>query len=83
MGIHKAINKLVQSSAAYQMKQAMINADAAGLMPPLQIHDELCDTTDDGDPDGTLLKEIMENSIKLSVPNKVDLEIGPSWGEAK
>jgi len=26
---------------------------------------------------------IMENAVPLEVPNKCDIEIGPSWGEAK
>jgi len=25
----------------------------------------------------------MENAVKLGVPSKVDVEIGPSWGESK
>jgi len=25
----------------------------------------------------------MENAVPLEVPNKCDIEIGPSWGEAK
>jgi DNA polymerase I-like protein with 3'-5' exonuclease and polymerase domains len=28
------------------------------------------------------LKEIMETCVTLEVPSKVDLEMGPSWGEA-
>ena len=29
------------------------------------------------------IKEIMENTVELKVPLKVDAEIGPSWGEIK
>lgn len=82
-GLHKALNKLIQSSAAYQMKQAMVNAAEAGFYPPLQVHDELNDTAANGDDDGNVLKEIMENAITLSVPSRVKVSVGPNWGEAK
>ena len=28
-------------------------------------------------------KEVMENTVELKVPLKVDAEVGPSWGEIK
>jgi DNA polymerase I-like protein with 3'-5' exonuclease and polymerase domains len=53
-----------------------------GTMPLLQVHDELCFSVTSREH-GQRLKEIMENCVQLEVPSKVDLEIGPSWGEAK
>ena len=29
------------------------------------------------------IKDIMENAVDLEVPNKVDYESGPNWGEIK
>ena len=29
------------------------------------------------------ISQIMQNAIPLSIPNKCDVEVGPSWGEAK
>ena len=31
----------------------------------------------------TRIKEVMETTVELKVPLKVDAEIGPSWGEIK
>ena len=39
---YKALNRLIQGSAADQAKQAMIDCYKAGFIPLLQIHDELC-----------------------------------------
>lgn len=78
---NKALNRLIQGSAADQTKQAMVNADAAGLPLSLQVHDELC--MSGTRKDGVQLAEIMRNAIKLGVPMLVDLEVGRSWGEAE
>ena len=43
---YKALNRLIQGSAADQTKQAMINCYKAGFKPLLQIHDELCFSVD-------------------------------------
>ena len=80
---YKALNRLIQGSAADQTKQAMINCYKAGFKPLLQIHDELCFSLNN-ENDITQVKEIMENAIEtLKVPSKVDVAIGKSWGEAK
>jgi DNA polymerase I-like protein with 3'-5' exonuclease and polymerase domains len=80
---YKALNRLIQGSAADQTKQAMINCYKAGYEPLLQIHDELCfSINEENDIKG--VKEVMENAIEnLKVPFKVDVAIGKSWGEAK
>jgi len=80
---YKALNRLIQGSAADQTKQAMINCYKHGFKPILQIHDELCfSINDENDIKG--VKEVMENAIEnLKVPFKVDVALGKSWGEAK
>jgi DNA polymerase I-like protein with 3'-5' exonuclease and polymerase domains len=80
---YKALNRLIQGSAADQTKQAMIDCYKAGYKPLLQIHDELCFSIEKED-DIKGVKEIMENAIEdLRVPSKVDIALGRSWGEAK
>jgi len=80
---YKALNRLIQGSAADQTKEAMIQCYKAGYKPLLQIHDELCFSIDN-EKDINGVKEIMENAIdKLKVPSKVDIALGRSWGEAK
>jgi len=80
---YKALNRLIQGSAADQTKQAMIECYKAGYKPLLQIHDELCFSIDK-EEDIKKVKEIMENAIgHFKVPSKVDIALGRSWGEAK
>jgi DNA polymerase I-like protein with 3'-5' exonuclease and polymerase domains len=80
---YKALNRLIQGSAADQTKQAMIDCYKAGFKPLLQIHDELCFSIEK-ESDVENVKQIMENAIdSLKVPSKVDIALGKSWGEAK
>jgi DNA polymerase I-like protein with 3'-5' exonuclease and polymerase domains len=77
----KALNNLIQGSAADQTKLAMVLCDKENFKLQLQIHDELCYTT--YDESGPLeMAEIMTNCVKLVVPSKVDVEIGKSWGDS-
>jgi DNA polymerase I-like protein with 3'-5' exonuclease and polymerase domains len=77
---YKALNKLIQGSAADMTKKAMLDLYKEGILPHIQIHDEL-DISIDGNEDK--IKEIMENAVDLTVPNKVDCESGPNWGSIK
>jgi DNA polymerase I-like protein with 3'-5' exonuclease and polymerase domains len=80
---YKALNRLIQGSAADQTKQAMIECYKAGYKPLLQIHDELCFSINE-EKDINDVKQIMEGAIEhLKVPSKVDIALGRSWGEAK
>ncbi|MBB76563.1 MAG: hypothetical protein CMJ75_18820 [Planctomycetaceae bacterium] len=76
---HKALNRLIQGSSADQTKLAMVEADAAGIPIQLQVHDEIDLSVSDRKV-ATDLAEIMENCVQLTVPSKVDIEIGDSWG---
>ena len=78
---YKALNRLIQGSAADQAKQAMIECFKMGYTPLLQIHDELCFSVYD-EKDMKNIKNCMENAIEnLRVPFKVDIELGLNWGE--
>ena len=79
---YKALNKLIQGSAADQTKKAMLELFRAGILPMLQLHDEL-DVSITSKEEGEKVMEIMETCVQLSVPSVVDMDIGPSWGEAK
>jgi len=77
---YKALNKLIQGSAADMTKKAMINLHKEGITPHIQVHDELdISVSDNADK----IKEIMESAVELEVPNKVDYESGPNWGTIK
>lgn len=79
---HKALNAICQGSAADQTKQAIVNLDAEGLTPQIQVYDELGQTIWN-DKDAWRIKEIMETAIKFEIPHIADPEVGPSWGETK
>ena len=78
---YKALNRLIQASAADMTKQAMVNLYKEGHLPLVQIHDEIAMSVKDRDQALTFAK-IMESAVPLEVPNKCDVEVGPSWGEA-
>jgi len=80
--IYKALNKLIQGSAADQTKKAMIEVHKAGIIPHVQVHDELNVSIKDNAMRDQI-KSIMENCVKLEVPSKVDAKEGKSWGEIK
>ena len=77
---HKALNRLIQGSAADQTKMALVKAHDAGFRVQLQVHDELDLSVKDKE-EGLALAEIMRNAVPLLVPMRVDCEVGPSWGE--
>jgi DNA polymerase I-like protein with 3'-5' exonuclease and polymerase domains len=77
---YKALNKLIQGSAADMTKQAMVNLREAGIIPMIQVHDELNISFKD-EKQADEIKEIMEQAIPLKVPNKVDFEDGECWGD--
>ena len=78
---YKALNRLIQGSAADQTKKAMLELDKEGDLPHIQVHDEL-DFSVANNKDKDRIKEIMETCVKLEVPSKVDVECGTSWGDA-
>ena len=78
---YKALNRLIQGSAADMTKKAMVDLHQKGIIPHIQIHDELCFSTTDHE--SKLIKSIMEETIPLEVKNKVDYESGPNWGTIK
>lgn len=79
-GAYKALNALIQGSAADQTKQAMVLCHRAGLKMLATVHDELCFSVS-SEAEIKQAIEIMEHAVELAVPMVVDAEIGPSWGE--
>ena len=90
-GERMAINYPVQSGLAEIIKKAMIeiSQQLARLSKHarmiLQIHDELLFEVpkDDIKKVAKFVKDIMENTVKLSVPVVVDIKYGKNWGEMK
>jgi DNA polymerase I-like protein with 3'-5' exonuclease and polymerase domains len=77
---YKALNKLIQGSAADMTKKAMLDLYNEGIIPHIQIHDEL-DISVIDDNQAKKIVEIMESAVTLAIPNKVDYESGETWGD--
>ena len=84
-----ALNTLIQGSAADMIKVAMIaihkefknHFKTAKIV--MQVHDELVVEVSEKESDKamTIMKEIMEHSVKTNVPITVDIHKGLSWGD--
>ena len=79
---YKALNRLIQGSAADMTKKAMIELLKQGSTPHKQVHDEL-DISVADEAEAAKIKSVMESAVDLEVPNKVDYESGPNWGNVK
>jgi len=80
---YRAMNRLIQGSAADMIKKAMVDCYHTGYVPCLTVHDELdfCDLQ--GIKQVTEIKEIMLACVKLLVPLKLDVEMGSNWGDCE
>ena len=77
---YKALNKLIQGSAADMTKQSMLALYQEGIIPHIQVHDELDISVESPEQAEKIIK-IMEAAVELRVPNKVDFEEGTNWGD--
>ena len=90
-GERMALNTPIQGTAADILKKAMVEIFAEFKKRDLkskmliQVHDELVFNVyeDELDTVKEIVRDIMENTFKLSVPLKVDIEVGNDWYEAK
>ena len=78
---YKALNRLIQGSAADQTKQAIVSCFDEGHVPILQIHDELCFNISKKE-DVSKIKSVMESCVELKVPSEVDVALGQNFGQA-
>ena len=79
---YKALNKLIQGSAADMTKKSMVALYENGIIPHIQIHDEV-DISVESPEKAEEIISIMESAVELKVPNKVDYEQGDNWGDIK
>ena len=90
-GERMALNTPIQGTAADILKKAMVeifdefNKRHLKSKMLIQVHDELVFNVLNSELEEVkkIVKDKMENTIKLSVPLKVDIEIGNNWYEAK
>jgi len=78
--VYKALNRLIQASAADQTKYAMRDCMDNGHWPMLTVHDELCFSIE-SDDQVSEIKDLMEHCAPgLKIPSKVDVGLGANWG---
>ena len=86
-----AINAPMQGTAADIIKRAMIDVDAWLRQPDapqvtmiMQVHDELVFEVREEDVKSASAKiqQLMENSVKLDVPLRIDVGVGDNWDQA-
>lgn len=78
---HKGFNRLIQGSSADQTKTALVELDKTDAFYQLQVHDEIDGSFGDV-AEAQRAAKVMEECMELEVPFRVDVECGPSWGEA-
>ena len=64
------------------IQDTTVNLYKNGILPHIQIHDELCVSIPNKET-ALQVKSIMENAIRLRIPNKVDYASGDNWGNIK
>ena len=90
-GERMALNTPIQGTAADILKKAMVeifdefNKRELKSKMLIQVHDELVFNVyeDELEEVRSIVKDIMENTFKMSVPLKVEIEVGDNWYEAK
>jgi DNA polymerase I-like protein with 3'-5' exonuclease and polymerase domains len=79
---YKALNRLIQGSAADMTKKAMVDLYEKGIIPHIQIHDELCISVANN-YEANIIQNAMEEAIPLEIKNKVNCKKGINWGSIK
>lgn len=79
---YKALNALIQGSAADQMKMALVLLRRAGIKVQLTVHDEADLSVPRGaDAFISKIKGIMEEAVELLLPVVAEVKLGAHWGE--
>lgn len=79
---YKALNCLIQGSAADMMKKGIVDLYDHGHVANVTVHDELGISTENRET-ANGLKQIIVNAVQLLVPVTADIEMGPTWGAAE
>ena len=88
--LRTAINAPMQGSSADIIKKAMldiqawIDAEDNGIKMIMQVHDELVfEVQEEKSIEyAEIIRSMMADTLKLSIPLDVDVGIGPNWQEA-
>ncbi len=76
--LYKALNYLVQGSAADQTKLALVRIHREIGLPQMTVHDEISKSVRSKE-EALEIKRIMETCIQLRAPVRADMDLGPTW----
>lgn len=79
---YKALNKLIQGSAADQVIQALLMIDEIGIDVLFSVHDEI-NVSAPSKEIAERVKKVMETCADLQVPMITDIGKGKNWAQAK
>jgi DNA polymerase-1 len=83
--LHKALNSIVQGTAADIMKEKIVETyehkDKFGITMRMTVHDELDGDAPDAEQAERLRLLLNEQSFDLKVPILWDMKTGPNWAE--
>jgi len=79
--VHKAMNRIIQGSAADFTKKAMLDLWQVGVQPLVSVHDELGFSVKSKE-EAEKYAKIMCDAIELEIPMISDIEIGINWGSS-
>lgn len=83
----QCVNAIIQGSNGDILKLVDARLEQAGVLALITVHDEMLVEVPDNRGDivctAQIMKEAMENTVKLSVPLTVDVCVGSNWSDAK
>ncbi len=77
--LHKAMNSVVQGSAAEQMKKSLVALHSERIPLLITLYDEIGASLV-SEEQARLIKEVTENAISFSVPHHMEYKLMESWG---
>jgi len=77
-GTHKALNCLIQGSAADMTKKCIIEFAKVGMIPYMAVHDET-DCGVESEKQAKELQHIAEYCVEMTVPIRADMKLGEHW----
>lgn len=77
--LHKAMNSIIQGTAAEQMKKALVQVHAERIPLHITLYDEI-GASAVNEAEARRIKEIAENAIKFEVPQVMEWKMLTSWG---
>jgi DNA polymerase I-like protein with 3'-5' exonuclease and polymerase domains len=77
--LHKAMNSVIQGSAAEQMKKALVTLHSERIPLLITLYDEI-GASIQSEAQAKLIKEVTEHVIEFTVPQVMEYKVMRSWG---